>query len=312
MSSDTFRLWGFDGELKGNEERLQARLPMFTREGSDEVFLANKLDWAPELPVSDVVRMSVEQAEEAGERLEVRGSALAITPGRYVVVAGPKMRRHMFQLGMLWLGHPVQDGFNVKLMDGAFFKHYSAGLEKLAMRKFDIAIASGKASDAARVALAVMRNVGADSVRPQLVRTLALHFLAGETDQYLRVLRLGAKRLQDDPEQLKKEMLEHLEFVKQSPPFTFFARRVGDQPPAVERVPAGAGKTFYPFVNTIADKVHRHTAGSAKYGRHTAKGVYFPHLSKVRRGIRLSDLETTRFASRIDSKKLTHWIVSEE
>lgn len=42
-----FRLWGFDGELKGNEERLQARLPMFTRNGSDDVLLARKLEWSP-------------------------------------------------------------------------------------------------------------------------------------------------------------------------------------------------------------------------------------------------------------------------
>src|SRR4051794_39652700 len=136
--TDVFRLWGFDGELKGNEERLQARLPMFTRNGSDDVFLARKLDWSPDLPESDVLRMTADEAEEAGERLNVRWlTPPQVVPNRYVVVTGRTFSRRLRRLGITWHGTAVQDGFSVQLMPAVRFDICALLIESSARNQFD-------------------------------------------------------------------------------------------------------------------------------------------------------------------------------
>jgi len=46
MSEENLFVWGIDGELAGNEGRLMACLPFFTREGTPGVFAARALDWS--------------------------------------------------------------------------------------------------------------------------------------------------------------------------------------------------------------------------------------------------------------------------
>ncbi|HYI09999.1 MAG TPA: hypothetical protein VEK57_13145 [Thermoanaerobaculia bacterium] len=291
MSSQTFRLWGFDGELRGNEERLQARLPMFTREGSDEVYLAKKLDWSPKLPQSDVVRMNTERAEEVGERLDLTARELPVHPSRYVVIAGPLFQRYVAGLGISWWGIILaQSGVAVQMMPAEDFDLLAQVVHGHAMGQFDASIAAGTVTDRTRLVLTVMRNVGIDNVRAQLVRTLALHFLAGETDHFLRVLRLGAARLQESPERLKKEMQEYLDFVRTSPA-------------VARRHRTGSAIIVKSRPVQLLRKVAVVLAMSS--GREDGKASM---KEKIFNGT-LSDLGV---APRVDSKKLTDWIVNEK
>src|SRR3712207_5251430 len=115
MSSNAFLVWGFDGELKGNEDRLQARLPMFRAEGESEVFLARTLDWSPALRDTEVVRIPAERAAEYGERLE-SDVAVRIEPGQYVVVFGPRMQERLLARNIPVIVYPAQGGFGFDVL----------------------------------------------------------------------------------------------------------------------------------------------------------------------------------------------------
>jgi len=150
-------------------------------------------------------------------------------------------------------------------------------IERSARNRFDAAIGNGKVDATAREALAVMQTVGVDNLRPQLVRTLALHFLAGETDQFVRVLRLGAKSLREDPARLKQEMHEHLQFVQ-------------------------ASSRLKKLIGTVMTNI-----GPFRELQNV-QVTYAGDRRKNLPGFSVSDLETTR----VNSKKLTNWIVNEE
>lgn len=133
-------------------------------------------------------------------------------------------------------------------------------------------------------------------MRPQLVRALALHFLAGETDQFVRVLRLGAKSLQEDPARLKLEMQEHLLFVQASPAVETKTRIADLFGQALAKVDVGKVRA-----NLQRPKRGNMTHGHGRFKKHT-------YLPEKKFDFSVSDLEMTR----INSKKLRNWIVSEE
>lgn len=283
MSSNPFQVWGFDGELKGNEDRLQARLPMFRAEGESEVFLARTLDWSPALRDTEVVRIPAARAAEYGERLESE-VAVRIEPGQYVVVFGPRMRERLLARNIPVIAHPAQDGFGFSVLPPTTFNAYAALIEKRARREFDAAVASGGVTDSAYDALAIMRNSGTGQLRDHLLRTLVLHKLTGDADQFRRVLRLASRRLRDEPERLKKAVDEHLEFVRSSVP----AAR-----PVV--------KTYVPGVSPVKVITVNRTKKTGYYGtvNHplVSSKSLFPSLPSV---------------TIDDSQDLTDWIVRDD
>lgn len=214
MSDGGFLLWGCDGELKGNEHRLQWRLPLFTRDGDETVYAARRLDWSPALLDSDVLRFPVERARDYGERLEL-ASPMNVVSGQYVVLLGPELIDNMKRsiTGVAMPHRTTESGFGVLLMRQEELNAYMRAIEERAREDFDFALRQHILPVAA-AANAVMRNAGGGDLRPQIIRTLALHWVIGDADAYRRTLRLGEVRLRDNAEQLKSEMLEHLDFIR--------------------------------------------------------------------------------------------------
>jgi hypothetical protein len=214
MNGGEFVLWGIDGELKGSEHLLQMRLPMFTRpDDRDVVYLARRVDWSPELPETDVVRMSADRAAECGDRVVT--TEQSITPGQLVVVLGPELLRNLRKIGAPpSFGSETPGGFFVIPMESNEAELYATLYESLARRRFDREIAQGTVTDEARAALAVMRNVAVGDLRNHLIRTLVAHRLDEDTDQYRRVLRLAQRRLRDSAAILEDEVQRHMELSR--------------------------------------------------------------------------------------------------
>jgi hypothetical protein len=224
MMNSAFTLWGFDGELEGNEHRLQARLPLFTRDREPGVVhVARVLDWSPALPSTDVLSVPESRAGEYGQALEPvssdpdAGSQLmdrsydrpVIVPGQFVVVTGPELIVKLEESGIHEYNGQVGWYGRVALMTLPELEAYAKSLEAKARVRFDREVGTGDVTPAAKAALAVMRNVGVGDLRNHLLRTLVAHWLEGETDQYRRVMRMAEVRLHDDSERLDKEVRQH-------------------------------------------------------------------------------------------------------
>jgi hypothetical protein len=214
MNNGAFLLWGIDGELQGSEHLLQMRLPMFTRAGEDGVvYIARHVDWSPALLESEVVRVSPELAAECGDRLDI--VPMLIAPGQFALVIGPELRRNISRIGIPPFRDAVDaNGFSVLVRGVAAAERLAKDLEARARRVFDREIAAGVVTKKARAALAVMRNVAVGDLRAHLLRTLVMHFLNADTDQYRRVLRLAEQRLHDSATVIEREVRQQLDLSR--------------------------------------------------------------------------------------------------
>jgi hypothetical protein len=214
MSNGDFLLWGIDGELQGSEHLLQMRLPMFMRDGEEDVvYLARRADWSPDLPEGDVIRIPADRAAEYGDHLDVEETL--VEPGQLVVVLGPTLLQNLLAIGVDFTGiSATPEAFLAWPKDVAFAEEFAKTIEEIARRRFDHEIGGGIVTDEARSALAVMRNVAVGELRGHLLRSLVLHRLEGNTDQYRRVLRLAQARLQDTAAVIEDEVRHHLEFPR--------------------------------------------------------------------------------------------------
>jgi hypothetical protein len=235
-----------------------------------------------------VVRILPERAAQYGERL-ASGVAVRIEPGQHVVVFGPRMRERLLARNIPVVAQPAQDGFGFAVMRPETFKAYATILERRARREFDAAVACGAVTDTARDALAIMRNSSVGQLRDHLLRTLVLHRLSGDVDQFRRVLRLASRRLRDEPEQLKKAVDEHLEFVQSCSPEM-------PRSPAVKIHKATSGLSLKSLYGPVVFKMDGER-GNVITGDEVSPKSLFPTLPPV---------------TIDDSKELTNWIVSEE
>src|SRR6185295_13295538 len=86
--SRRFRLWGFDGDLEGEEARLQGRLPFFQARSDPRVFAARRTDWDFSSQENLIAFSSEAEAERYGTRLQLDRSR-RVSPGQLVILCGP-------------------------------------------------------------------------------------------------------------------------------------------------------------------------------------------------------------------------------
>jgi hypothetical protein len=239
MSTAAFSLWGFDGELAGNENRLQHRLPLFTRAGDTEhVYVPRVLHWSETLPEDEVLRVPVAEAARYGEELRSElekpmkifaGPARAklkkpfylftlgdvpVRSGQYVVVMGREFLANARAISLIMLKGRTARGAGVQMMNESTVDAMANRLEIAARQRFDREISGMTVTPTAHAALAVMRGTGTGDLRNHLLRTLVVHRLEGDTDQYRRVLRLASVRLKDSENRLEEDLERFLNLTR--------------------------------------------------------------------------------------------------
>lgn len=208
-----FQIYGFQGELRGNERRLQRRLPLFFRIGDERhVYVPRVLDWAPLLLKNDILRVPVEEASEYGEYVDLQQP---VESGEYVVVMGPEWVKATELMGILTeeLSQQV-DGFAYMVTIEPFVDVIIEVADRLARQLFDSEIAAGAVSDRARAALTVMWGISSPDYRGVVVRDLAGAYVARDPDRFRRLLRIAAARLDDDVRLIKAEVLDYIAVVQ--------------------------------------------------------------------------------------------------
>lgn len=212
--NDEFVIAGFQGELLGNEKRVQRRLPLFARAHDGRViFVARHLDWTDELRETDVLRVSADRAPEYGEVVK---TDQPIKPGQYVIVMGPEFIKATMVITKTLTDEQSSaiDGFSYQPMSESVFENFVSIGDRAARAAFDSELAAGVTTDAARAALLVIWGIGTRDYRGAVIRDLAAAYLAPDADRFRRLMRIASARLGDTPEKIKAEMIDYLAIIR--------------------------------------------------------------------------------------------------
>lgn len=234
MSTDTDNLlvWGIDGELSGNEARLMACLPFFTREGTPGVLAARALDWSID-PERNLLHIASEdQALELGDKLTL-ASPLQARPGALVVVVGPNVLQNMIPLlnysGVWALESELRlsvlaspEGFRAICLDPAAYEQIGCRLAAIAKTGFDKEIGkygSGADISILEAALSLLKGSAFTKVEELAVRRLIVARIKKDADAYRTALELAAIRLKETPEKVNQMVESHFKILTEASPF---------------------------------------------------------------------------------------------
>lgn len=215
-----YYLWGIDGDLRGNEVRMQGCLPFFRHRGDEAIFAARRASWNFETKEDLSVLPSAEEARGLGTQIESK-RRIAVSPGQLVVVFGPEFYAGLRQtdpelIGRLGELELIQMEFRVGCLQVEQFEKLAQLVSLRAKDIFDREISrflGSKVSDRAASALTVLRNTGYALPHDQTIRTLVAERLRRNPDRYRKSLKLGALRLQKPPEELEAEVRQYLDIL---------------------------------------------------------------------------------------------------
>lgn len=198
-----YGVWGFDGDLRGNEDRLMSRLPIIHLD-DERLAVVRKVYWS--LSTGEGLKLinSVADATEVGT--PIKGAALRIQSGELLLVAGPSFMRDFEVVDNLLYRQLVdssprtKDEFILVGLDIAAFEEFCSMIVTAAKLCFDEAVRQfrGEGFPAqANAALRVLRNCALSPLDTQIIRTLAAAHLTKDADKYRHSLRIGSLRLKE-------------------------------------------------------------------------------------------------------------------
>lgn len=214
-----YQLWGFDGELGGNEDRWMGRLPIL-RQG-DRFFVARSLDWSPQSPRTLTLLSSEEAALDAGTALSLNERVPA-EPGRFVALIGPEYRDALERSGMgnatfLTSFRPIQERFLFAYQAEEEFEVSAQRVADEAKKRFDNELRNVECSmvtDAAAASLDVLRGNTFGHDEQVLIRALAAAELASDPDRFRTQLEVTAVRLGRNSETLRGWLSDYWRLLK--------------------------------------------------------------------------------------------------
>jgi hypothetical protein len=229
MSEENLFVWGIDGELAGNEGRLMACLPFFTREGTPGVFAARALDWSVD-PERNLVHLaSEEEALTLGDKLTLYGPPLEARPGTLVVMTGAALMENMSAylesfdfLELIASGYHSPQGFLASCLDPATYEKIGLRLALSAKAVFDQEISANQGATvtpAAEAALSVLKGNPFTKLEELVVRRLIAARIKKDADAYRTTSELAAVRLKETPQKVDELVESHFRILVEKTPF---------------------------------------------------------------------------------------------
>lgn len=229
MSEEKLLIWGIDGELSGNEGRLMACLPFFTREGIPGVFAARALDWSVD-PERNLVHLaSEEEALALGDKLTLP-SPLPTAPGFLVGVIGPLLmqslavipgaRDRVIDLVRFFI--LSAEGFWVISPDRVAYEIIGLDLASSAKAAFDQEISVNQGATVtpiAEAALSVLKGNPFTRLEELVVRRLIAARIKKDADAYRTTSELAALRLKETPQKVDELVESHFRILVEKTPF---------------------------------------------------------------------------------------------
>jgi hypothetical protein len=229
MSEEKLLIWGIDGELAGNEGRLMACLPFFTREGTPGVFAARALDWSVD-PERNLVHLAnEEQALALGDKLAFYGP-LEARPGFLVVVIGPMLMDSLEILpeaGNLFDDLALScistaEDFYFMSLDPAAYETLGLRMASLAKATFDREISVNQGAIVTRdaeAALSVLKGNPFPKLEELVVRRLIAARIKKDADAYRTTMELAALRLKETPKKVEELVENHYRILVEKSAF---------------------------------------------------------------------------------------------
>jgi hypothetical protein len=229
MSEENLFVWGIDGELAGNEARLMACLPFFTREGTPGVFAARALDWSVD-PERNLVHLaSEEEALTLGDKLTLP-SPFPIVPGFLVAVIGPMLVQSLMVLSETgsWgidirqSFMPSAEGFYVTSSHLVYYEWLGSHLASSAKAAFDQEISANQGATvtpAAEAALSVLKGNPFAKLEELVVRRLIAARIKKDADAYRTTMELASLRLKETPKKVEELVESHFRILVEKTPF---------------------------------------------------------------------------------------------
>lgn len=217
-SESIVSLWGIDGDLRGNESRMQACLPFLVRAGDPRVFAARGADWDLATGASLSIFPSEEEAARHGTGLSLP-KQIRVRPGQLVVLFGPEFFRNLQLLKhpeiSRWAAplEPTPEGFRIGCLEVDNYERLAREISHIAKDVFDHEIEDLfgiKLSERAEAALAVLRNTGYALFFDQAIRTLVAEKISRKPDAYRKTLKLASLRLKVTPQALEQDVQRYL------------------------------------------------------------------------------------------------------
>jgi hypothetical protein len=213
--------WGIDGDLRGNEARMQGRLPFLTQVDDARVFAARTTNWDLDSKQNLVVFQTEAEAAQHGTQLFSQ-SKTAILPGQLVVLFGPRFVTNILAIEephlSAWMEarKSAQSGFRIVHLRTEDFENLARSISEVAKKCFDREVqrlGGEKLSEKASAALEVLRNTGHAPVYDQAIRALVAEWIQQKPDLYRKTLKLTALRLRKSPEALEQDAKRHLDIL---------------------------------------------------------------------------------------------------
>lgn len=215
------RLWGFDGDLVGNQGRLMAKLPFMTFDGSPRIGAARSVHWNVETGAFLRWLDSPEDAREAGSDLEL-SEDIPMSPGQLVVLAGPAFAADLDTAGIPlprdW--RSAAAGFRVRCMETGEYERFAFDLARKAMRVFDQKARQAPTGHLDAAACAALRILQGDPQTPSEQRQVrAIHAAewTNEFNDYHRLVELTALRLRESRDVVQRLVEEYRRIALSAP-----------------------------------------------------------------------------------------------
>lgn len=213
-------VWGIDGNLKGNEDRLMLCMPFvkFYADGAECLAAVRAANWSVYAGRHVLLFSSEEEAQNAGTRLSL-DRRIGISDSQLIGVMGPVFRRNLKTVAdvaaevLIEEWELVQEEFLVKCLTVNQYEDLALKLSHLSKDFFDRemrALSGDKLTEQAMAALALLRGNSSTVFDAQCIRGLAAHWIRRDTDGYRTGLELGALRLDESVEKLKRWVDDYL------------------------------------------------------------------------------------------------------
>ena len=223
MSKDVATLWGIDGDLAGEEDRLQGRLPLFRVD--DRIYAARRADWS--LQDDSVDELTAAEAVDRGTAMPFAEN-LPVASGEFVVVSGPHFNQWCCDVALDIMLPPAvrsEEGFEVRTMTVNDYQLTAELLTSSARKTFDTELRAHRdVTLRAQSALDVLRNTGASDPRSMYIRSIAAARLACDPDAVRRLSKLAQIRLHTDAVGLQADVDDYLSVVLNDPRVTAASR----------------------------------------------------------------------------------------
>jgi hypothetical protein len=208
------RLWGFDGDLWGNERELMARPPFIIEDGSGRVAAVRALRWDLKSGEGLYWFGSPEEAREFGTDLQLPTEAVPVIPGQFAVLAGPGFLADLDETGLTFPeGWTLAvAGFRVQCMHPDEYEQLALELGIQAARAFDVGVrrtAQEPPDEPMRAALRILQQDSLTPLEERQVRAIHAAELDHDPDLYPRLVQMTAIRLHETEDAVKLRVLDY-------------------------------------------------------------------------------------------------------